>query len=407
MVDGSVPAPSALYPQPAGQQPQGVLTGDPTKLIGMLGQLQDYQTKKQEFQIRQQQAPALAQQPAAALAGQNIANASSQQDMDAKALAIAGGAYGSIANSDSPTSDNVHSITTWLSTATHIPSAHLNAIGDMILNDPEGIKKGAAKFQAWAMGPGNASARTDAPPGPGGVPQSMPLGAATVAGTLPTGLPPGSGDYLGASAKAATDLEGTALTSPDNRANLTNLQQDLRVLGTKSGPLLQTEKHVNTVLARFGANYTMSSDELAAADAADKIANQISTQQSKALGGNTDQGRAMVLGSTPNTSMSALGNQNMSAMLLGNQDAIDTQRREWMKDKKAQNLPQNSFLDWQQNTFFPKVNPRVFQFERLPGDAQQKFISQMTPQEAMGFDRDYQAAVQRGWIKGTANAPGR
>lgn len=393
---GSVPAPSSLYPQPA-PPAQNALTGDPSRLVGLLSGIQDYQ-------IKSAQAPALAQMPAAALQGQNIANASSQQDMDAKALLIAGGAYGAIANSASPTANAVHNTTAWLSTATHIPSSHLNAISDMILKDPEGIQKGAAKFQAWAMGPGAAGGRVDAPPGPGGVPQTTTTGAATVAGTLSTGLPPGASDYLGASAKAATDLEGTAITSPDNRANLTNLQQDLRVLGTKSGPLLQTEKHVNTVLARFGANVTMSSEELAAADAADKIANQISTQQSKVLGGNTDQGRAMVLGSTPNTSMSAFGNENMSAMLLGNQDAIDTQRREWSKDKKAQNLPQNAYLDWQQNTFFPKMNPRVFQFERLPRDAQQKFISQMTPAEAQQFDSDYQAAVKRGWIRGFAIA---
>ena len=57
---------SSLYPQPNQQQPNALLS-DPAKLVGMLNQLQDYQ-------IRQQQAPALAQIPAAQLQGQNTAN---------------------------------------------------------------------------------------------------------------------------------------------------------------------------------------------------------------------------------------------------------------------------------------------------------------------------------------------
>lgn len=178
---------SPSYPgYPAAPSPQqGALTGDPLRLIGALRELQEYG-------IRQQQAPALAQQPAAALAGQNISNVSAQQEQDAQAMSIAGGAYGALSNLENPTADDVHNRTAWLATATHIPSDRLNAISEQILKDPQGIKHGAANFQATAMGPAAAASRTPGPPGVTGAPQSLPLGAATIAGAVPTGPPMGA-----------------------------------------------------------------------------------------------------------------------------------------------------------------------------------------------------------------------
>ena len=71
-----MPDPSALYPQPP-QANQGLLSGDPLKLIGALQGIQN-------LGLQRQQLPALAQQPAAALQGQNISNATAQFEQEAK-----------------------------------------------------------------------------------------------------------------------------------------------------------------------------------------------------------------------------------------------------------------------------------------------------------------------------------
>lgn len=383
------------YPAAPSQQ-QGALSGDPMRLIGALREIQDYQ-------IRQQQAPALAQQPAATLRGTNISNVTAQQEQDAQGMSIAGGAYGALSNLENPTADDVHNRTAWLSTATHIPSDRLNAISDQILKDPKGIKHGAANFQATVMGPGAATSRVTAPPGPGGVPQTMPAGAATIAGTLPTGQAPGEAEAQIAAAERGSRLQATAATTSQYHADLDNLKQDSKILGNLGGPTADVEKKLNQLSTRVaGFGVTMTPDQLKAAESFDKIANQISLNQSTMFHG-SDAGLHTVVGANPSTSMSAYGREGVIDMLHGNQDAIDRARNIWL-DARAKGAPASSY-DTFMNQLSQKLDPRVFQFNRLSRDNQQKFLGQMDPEDLGDFEKKYQDAIAAKWVKPLKKAP--
>src|ERR1700735_4138095 len=101
---GDVASPNALYPA-APQQPQAAtnLLANPAQAIGILSGLQDYRLKNQQFN-------ALSQQPAAALQGQNISNATAemqQQEMASKAVSRIMGGY--LAGIKDPKPDDVRS----------------------------------------------------------------------------------------------------------------------------------------------------------------------------------------------------------------------------------------------------------------------------------------------------------
>ena len=92
---------SALYPQPPQQNTN--LLADPAKAIGLLSGIQDYRLKQEQFN-------ALSQQPAAALQGQNISNASAQQaQQEAASRAVSRIMGGYLAGIHKPGPDDVRS----------------------------------------------------------------------------------------------------------------------------------------------------------------------------------------------------------------------------------------------------------------------------------------------------------
>jgi hypothetical protein len=87
------PDASGLYPAPPSQsqQPQNILSGDPLRLVGTLGELQ-------RLKILQEQAPALGQIPGAQLSNTQLANKQAQLDLqNARRNAFGAALYGSLA----------------------------------------------------------------------------------------------------------------------------------------------------------------------------------------------------------------------------------------------------------------------------------------------------------------------
>lgn len=152
-----MPGLEGLYPAPP-QQNSGILSGNPAQTIGMLGELQ-------RIGIVGQQAPSLAQQPAAALAGQNIANQTAQLQQQEAARKMVWGAFGNGLNGmDNPSPEDVHNLTvtlarTYPQIATQYPDV-FNSAADMLLA-PGGIKKNSAVMMNSVMSPEGASAPTD------------------------------------------------------------------------------------------------------------------------------------------------------------------------------------------------------------------------------------------------------
>lgn len=428
---------SSLYPQPVAPPQNNALLSDPSKILGIVGQLnqnalfsqqlnarkaigQVYQNAIQPdgsintralmqgikenpdagFMAGEASQGALARQGQALTnTGQAISNTTAQFDQKAKMQQFAANSF-SMIDPEKPTKEQVLNWSVMMKrNFPNMPSAMINGMAETALNDPQGLAHGVGVMKNMALGAGGTSERMEGPPDATGSATTISKGQANLTpGGIVKSLPPGSGDYLAASAKAGTDLEATARTYPQDVADLSNLVQEGKILSNKTGPTFEAEKKINTVLNRFGIQGTMSHDELAAGDSFDKIAKQITTNQAAALGGGTDAGRAMILGATPNTSMSQYGIEGVGQMMLGNRDAINTARQEWIKAKKAGNLPQNAHLDWL-NDFTQDFDPRVFQFNRMSRDNQQKFLHNMDPADVQDFDRKYRDAIDKKWVK--------
>jgi hypothetical protein len=124
---------------------------DPLKLIGALRQLQDYQ-------IVRQQAPALAQQPAAALEGTRIANETARlQQQNIAQQTIYHFLASKASGIDNPTADDIHGLTAEAArTFPHIQLQYpdmINAAADIALKEPRGVKAGVANIVNLATPP--------------------------------------------------------------------------------------------------------------------------------------------------------------------------------------------------------------------------------------------------------------
>jgi hypothetical protein len=239
--------------------------------------------------------------------------------------------------------------------------------------------------------------RVTGPPTAGGQPTTVPQTSAVRTGAMATGLAPGESELLTSPAGRADKLQSTAASSPQYHADLENLKQDSSILGNLGGPTIETEKKLNQLSSRLGGfGITMTPDQLKSLESFDKIANQISLNQSQFFHG-SDAGLHTVVGANPSSSMSRFGREGMIDMLQGNQDAIDVTRKAWLK-ARAMGAPAGSY-DLFAEQMGEKIDPRVFQFNRLNRDNQQKFLSQMDPADIKDFEARYQESVKNKWVK--------
>lgn len=391
-----MPDVSSLYPQ-APQQQQGLLSGDPTKVIGLVNALN-------QNRLFQEQFPALAQQPAAALRGQEISNQTGLQDQQNQARrAVSGFISGSLAGNPNPSRDDVHNAKalaarTFPDVALKYPDM-IPAVGDVVLKHPKGIRAGVGVLTNSQLTPEGQSLDVTAPPGPGGAPRVMKLPATNVGdGTRETGLAPGEEALISSPAARAERLQGTSSTSPQYHADLENLKQDSKVLDNLGGPTFEVEKKLNQLTSRLGGfGVTMTPEQLKAGESFDKIANQISTSQAGNLGAATDAGRHMVVGANPSTSMSSYGREGVIDMLHGNQDAIDRSRKNWLK-ARANGAKVGSF-DQFMDIAGEQIDPRVFQYNRMSGPNQHKFLDNMGDADYKEFQTRYKDALDKNWVK--------
>ena len=140
----------------------------------------------------------------------------------------------------------------------------------------------------------------------------------------------------------------------------------------------------------------MTPEQLKAGESFDKIANQISLNQSQLFHG-SDAGLHTVVGANPSTSMSKFGREGVIDMLHGNQDAIDVTRKAWLQARANGAKPGD--YDLFAERMGQEIDPRVFQFNRLNRDNQQKFLSQMDPADLKEFEDKFKNAVSKKWVK--------
>lgn len=408
---------SALYPnaQPAAQ-PNALASGDPSKILGIIGQANDLQrfnaTKAAGAAAQSAIGPdgnydptvnalAIRNNPNAALVAPEAINGilerqGRQIEQRRGQAQDATNMFGAISNIEKPSAMDVHK-TAALAAAQYpnLPPSVISGISNHILNDPNGIKHGATTIQNMAIGAAGTSSRTVAPPAPGGAPQSQSLGSANYGGTQPTGLPPGEEPLLASPVERASRLQSTAGTTQQYHADLDNLRQMSKTLEI-GGPTIEIEKKLNQLGSRFGLSVTMTPEQLKSAEEFDKIANQISLNQSQNFHG-SDAGLHTVVGANPSSSMSTYGREGVIDMLQGNQDAIDATRRAWLR-ARANGAPASSYDQFAEQ-IGQTLDPRVFQFNRMSRDNQQKFLHNMPAEDVPAFEDKFKTAISNGWVK--------
>ena len=384
-----MPDVNSLYPQPQAPGGGNALLSDPSKVIGLLSAAQDYRLKNQQFD-------ALAQQPEAALQGQNISNQSAQMKQNEEATQIAAHYFGTLPDDAKP--DDIYRMKMAIR-AVHpnISAQTINTVADSVTRDPKGINSGLKTVRLLGVSPETIAGRVQGPPGVSGAPTSIPFStAARLPGQMETGLAPGETGLAEGAAERASKLQMTASTSPQYHADLENLRQESKVMGSVGGPTTETEKKVNQIASRFGFSVSMSPEQLKSTESFDKIANQISLNQSQFFHG-SDAGLHTVVGANPSTSMSQFGREGVIDMLHGNQDAIDVTRKAWLAARANGAAPKD--YDLFAERMGQEVDPRVFQFNRLSRDNQQKFLSQMDPSDLKEFEDRFKNAVSHKWVK--------
>jgi hypothetical protein len=408
---------SGLYPQPpAAAQPNVLASGDPSKILSLIGQgnaLQQFNATRAAGEAAQSaigpdgtydptaNTLALRNNPNAALVAPEaiqaiIAKKGQLIEQQRGQAQDATNLFGAVSNMDKPSALDVHkAAATAASLYPNLPPSVIAGISNHILNDPAGIKHGATTIQNMAIGAAGTSGRVAAPPSAGGAPQTQPLGAANYGGATPTGLAPGEEPLLASPVERASRLQATASTTQQYHADLDNLKQLSKTLDI-GGPTVELEKKVNQLGSRFGLSVTMTPDQLKSAEEFDKIANQISLNQSQNFHG-SDAGLHTVVGANPSSSMSTYGREGVIDMLQGNQDAIDTTRRAWLR-ARANGAPASSYDQFAEQ-IGQTLDPRVFQFNRMSRQNQQKFLNSMPSEDIPAFEEKFKTAIANKWVQ--------
>lgn len=181
---------SGLYPQPP-QPSQGLLSGDPLRLIGAMRELQ-------ALGIQSQTMPALVRQPFEVLRGQQIENARKQYDMDASQNQWLRDRWGSYADKPDLGPEDVYNTQAEAVTA-GVPASKVTAFGKFVHDYKGGYRQSAKDARVGAIGSSGASVPVPGPPGLHGEETRQSTGAAIQAGgSYPVGNPPGTPEDAGA-----------------------------------------------------------------------------------------------------------------------------------------------------------------------------------------------------------------
>jgi len=238
----------------------------------------------------------------------------------------------------------------------------------------------------------------------GGVPspQSPVAPGGNIAG-VPAGLSPSESAALQgqgqASIEQASALQKRADAVPTNKASLANLDSLLSQFTPGPGAKWSNQALAagNRVLQSFGLK-GVGADSVAAQEEFTKQALQVAQVQFNALGGTGANAQLeSVTHTSPNESLSKLGNKGIISLLQGNEDAIQAKNAAWQK-YQAQNGPQSYGAF--QTEFNQHFDPRVFQFQYLNREEQKKLIYGMSQSEKNRLHDDAVYAREQGLIGG-------
>lgn len=431
---------NALYPQPQKQDQGNLLSGDPSKIIGLANALQTYSGRNAIGDIYRQNirpdgtldeagvikgikgSPQAGWMAPEAVGGaltreqQRIANTKSQFDLDAAQYQHVINQLGTLADKKNPTGSDVHDVLVRAARTTNIPSARLTAIGSELLRDPATLQKRLLDLRKQSIGSAGVSGEAPLPVDASGAARRGTVGQfleSTVSGNgnsgnggpgIQTGLSPSAQSAAtvsgGAGAGAAVRLREAADLAPNAKAMLGNLEEDLK--GFTSGPAADWTKVAKAWTNRnvpLPKDWQFDPKSIASQEQFTKQAYQLAQQQFAAIGGTgTDAKFSSAFETNPHETLSHLGNEGIIRLLKGNQDAISAKYKAWQQYRKAHGP--DSYDDFSEE-FNSSYDPRVFQFKYMSKADRQKYVDRMDDKDRGKFLQDLHAARKRGWSNAT------
>jgi hypothetical protein len=433
-----MPDASALYPQPP-QAQQGILS-DPSKLYGFIAAAQmakQFAAKQALGQAYQKNLNAdgtpnipgiaadLKKNPDAGFVlpeatsnilaqhGQMIQNDTSTFEQWAKQNDYGQQMLAGLANKPELSLEDLHNAAAGLSRNADpraLPSSVINSVMQTIQNDPGGLRAGAVTMQNRVMGAANAASRQTGVPNLQGGPTTVPLGSLgyggsqsdnVLPGQMTTGNPPGFGERQAGAAALDTKLAGgladAAEGSPSRIGILGNLDNavDKFTAGPGADWSMVAKAFVNRNVP-LPAGWQFDPKSIASQQEFNKQAMQLAQQQFQSIGGTgTDAKFSSAFETSPNETLSTLGNKGIIRLLKGNEDALQAKNSAWLRMSEAN--PNASYRQFSQD-FNNHFDPRVFQFKYMSPSDRKEYVQKMDPQEQQRFLYNATVARKQGWI---------
>ena len=197
-------------------------------------------------------------------------------------------------------------------------------------------------------------------------------------------------------AQQALSLQQRAGQVPQNKALLDNMRGELQNIKTGSTAewQLSAQRFANSV-SPFGPFFDPS--KIASQEDFNKQAVQLAQSQFQALGGTgTDAKLSSTMHTSPSTALSNMGNNQIMALLEGNEDAVGVMNQAWQNYRQQNGANSyGQFLSKWNNVY----DPRVFQYQYLQPAEQQAMLKAMAPKERAQFDAHMNVAKKSGWLQ--------
>lgn len=377
---------NSLYPQPAPAAPQGGLLADPGKAVGLLQALQS-------LQIQNAQAPALMQQPAAALHGTQIDNARRQFELDAAQTQKMHDIFGSQADSKDPDAA-YHAAAT--AARGLVPPQKIQEYLDTAKKLPGGLPEAMRRSRNIAIGSAGAGTNVPIVNPQTGEQTIVPQGAVNLSGAgLPTSLPPGGAE---SSQTRQADLRRSGQLKDD----LYPLMR-ARELAEKLGPGGMAPGSKGR--QEFESFVYGLAPGLVPEGIRDKIKNYAELE--KYLINNTQQ-RANNLGPHTNEGLAtaATGSPNVHINDLAGKELIDAQialrRMEHAVTMQASKVPPQHYTD-EKARLAATQDPRAYRIDFMKPEEIQELQKTLKGPERARFNSSLKAAIDSGAI----SPPGR
>ena len=238
-----------------------------------------------------------------------------------------------------------------------------------------------------------AGAAAANPANPKGIPAGAPIGTeAGVTGNIQQGLGIQGG------------IINAALDSQNRRAALGTVIGLSKNLST--GPNADFWKGLGEWASEYGLDLkglgiNEAPGVTAAREALDKLGWQVAQRQFQVLGGTgSNQQLQSAVSTSPHSSLSAEGIQNIAGFLQGNEDAIQAEARalqKWNAMPQHAGRPQ-SVVNFP-NTWNQIYDPRAFQFKYEDADGQNAIMNGMSAKEKADFQRRQKLMTDMGYLQ--------